>query len=73
MAAWKTFRLTLDVLVKADDEDELPDAEGVKDTVEESTDELAETIGSGLLSDTEISISVKDVRELALPDPPVLG
>jgi len=56
MSSWRTFRITLDVLISADEEEDLPDAKGV----EEAVKDCLATLGQAL--DEEFPMGVDTPR-----------
>lgn len=71
MAAWKTYRLVVDVLVTADDADELPNMETMTEAVNDSLSKMAEALDKSLMADEgATSMSLRYAQELVLPDAP---
>lgn len=71
MAAWKTYKMVLDVLVTADDADELPTTQMMEEAMKDSLTEMAETLEENLTVDEgAVRMNLKSVQELVPPDAP---
>lgn len=70
MAAWKTYRAVLDILILADVEEDLPDDEGAKEIVMGSLGDMAGVVEDNTLGGGSCKMSLQSIKSLHEPPPP---